>query len=629
LKFSFLLYNLLLISEGCIGEPTNFHHAFIIKSKQKLKFMHLIKLTFFIIVLNHTIFAQDIKSIVDSINNLSATEYLSNLYKSKIIFEENLRRAKSINYKVGEAKALNILAIIYYLMGQYEKSTELNIQSLKIFEDEKNYEELANGYGEYGYQMKRRELDNANQYMLKGIQLAEKYKLSKPTFAKLYDNYGVLKEMEGKNDSALIFYNKALKLKYELNDSVGIPFSLNKIANAKALQGKFREAYSILQQSDKLREKEIGDYGKADNLAYYGDFFSMEGKIDSAIKYYHKSLDLSLKNGFTFLVEYCYKQLSDLYEKKSDFKNAFINFKKYSTYKDSITNVTTNQRIAELELAFETSEKDKLIAEQKVQLKQRAILFISVGTTLLFLLLAMIGFYNYQVQKRKAIAKEMELTKQLSIEETNRKVMETKLSISKELHDNIGSQLTFIISSLDNLKSIIKENKVQEKLRDTTTFARLTLNELRNTVWAMKNESGNLSDLILKIHDYLNRIKPSIENIIINVLNDTQKEYKLNSTQLLNLFRIFQECLQNIIKHSGATEAQIIFTDCESGFSMQICDNGKGINNSDTLESSGLNFIKNRANESNGKFYILNNHTDNGLCGTKMVIEIQVEQICN
>ncbi len=589
----------------------------------------MIKIFFLVITIFYTAFSQNIKSTIDSINNLPATEYLANLYKSRSIFEENLKRAQSIGYKIGEAKALNILAIINYLMGNYEKSTELNIKSLKIFEEEKAYEELANAYGEYGYQMKRRELDKANQYMLKGIKIAEKYKSSTPIIAKLYDNFGVLKEMEGKIDSALLLYSKALKLKYEIQDSIGIPYSLNKIANAKALQGKFNEAFNLLQQSDKFREKEKSEYGKADNLAYYGDLYSMEGKIDSAIKYYKSSLDLSLKNGYTFLIEYCYRQLSDLYQKKSDYENAFKNFKQYFSYKDSITNVATNQKIAELELAFETSEKDKLIAQQQLMLKQRAILFISVGTTLLFLALAMFGLYTYQLQKKKAIANEMELTKRLSIEESNRKIIEEKLRISRELHDNIGSQLTFIISSLDNLKYSIQENEILKKVTDTTNFARSTLNELRNTIWSMKHETGNLSDLILKIQDFINRVKPGIDNINLTIKKNTQKEYQLNSIQLLNLFRIFQECFQNIIKHSKATDAQIIFDDYENGFLMQICDNGIGIENSTTIESSGLESLKFRSAEAKGILYITKNQTDNEICGTKLVFKIQAEAINN
>lgn len=591
--------------------------------------MILIRFLILILFVYNFLIGQDIKSIIDSVNQLPATEYLSNLYKSKSIFEENLQRARQVGYKSGEAKSLNILAIIYYLLNDYKKSTEYNIRALEIYEEEKNYDELANAYGEFGYQMKRRELDKANEYMRKGIQIAEKQKVGKPIIAKLYDNYGVLKEMEGKIDSALMLYNKALKIKYELNDSIGIPFSLNKIANAKALQKKFDDAYSYLHLSDKFREKEKNDFGRADNLAYYGDFYTMEGKIDSAIHYYKKSLDLSLKNGYTFLVQYIYQQLSELYAKKNDYYNALYYFKKYTTYKDSLTNIETNQRIAELEIAFETSEKDKLIAQKELQLRQRAILFIIIGTTLLFLVLTMSGLYAYQLQKRKAIAAQAELEKRIAKEENQRKIIEEKFRIGRELHDNIGSQLTFIISSLDNLAYHLKEKQLVEKIKDTSEFARDTLNELRNTIWAMKHETGNLSTLIIKIRDYLNRAKFSLDELKISIQDNTTKEYKLNSTQLLNLYRIFQECIQNIIKHSKATECKIVFTDAENGFIMKICDNGIGLEISDNLESTGLSSLATRANEANGKFTIEKNNDDFSKCGTKMIFEINSEPAVN
>lgn len=583
-------------------------------------FLRILILEFILITL---IFGQSTKDLIDSINNLPATEYLTNLYKSKNLFEENLQRARSISYKKGEAKSLSILAIIYYLLNNYEKSTEYNIKALEIYESQKDYDALANTYGEYGYQMKRRELDKANQYMMKGIQIAENYKVLKPTLAKLYDNFGVLKEMEGKIDSALLLYNKALKIKYELKDTIGIPYSLNKIANAKALQGKFSEAYDYLKQSDYYRAKEKSDYGRADNLAYYGDFYSMEGKIDTAIYYYQKSLDLSLKNGYTFLVQFIYQQLSDLYAKKQDYLKSLEYYKKYTAYKDSLSNIATNQRIAELEIAFETSEKDKLIAQKELQLRQRAILFITIGTTLLFLVLTMTGLYAYQVQKRKTIAAEAELTKRIAIEESNRKIIEEKLRISRELHDNIGSQLTFIISSLDNLSYKIKDETLISKIKDTSDFARSTLNELRNTIWAMKLETGNLSTLITKIRDYLNRIKSSTENIKINIFNNTVNDYKLNSTQLLNLFRIFQECIQNIIKHSEADECNIIFTDSQNGFVMKICDNGKGLVLNENLESTGLSSLNIRAKEANGVFHIEKNDNTQIRRGTQMIFEIE------
>lgn len=567
---------------------------------------------------------QDLKSRIDSINNLPFSEIHSNLYRSKNILEENLKLAKKIGYRIGEGRTLSLLANIYYFLNDYQKSTEYHIKALQIFEEEKNYNELANSYGEFGYQMKRREFDKANEYMIKGIQIAQKHKVPKTTLAKLYDNYGVLKEMEEKIDSALILYNQALKIKNEFNDSIGIPYSLNKIANAKAIQKKFKEAFYYLNLSDKYRSKEKNDYGRADNLAYYGDFYSWEGKIDSAINYYKKSLELSLKNGYTFLVQYIYQQLSELYAKKNDFYNALNYFKSYSSYKDSITNLETSKKIAELEIAFESTEKDKLIAQKELQLRQRAILFIVIGTTLLFITLIMIGLYSYQYQKRKAFAAEMELTKKITQEESEKKIIKEKLRISRELHDNIGSQLTFMISSLDNLSYQLNQKDLKVKIKHLSEFTRDTLNELRNTIWAMKYEKGDLSTLILKIRDHLNRIKSSIENLNISLSINTSKEYSLNSVQLLNLFRIYQECIQNIIKHSKATECQIVFSDSENGFTMQICDNGIGIETSNSLESTGMNSLKARAEEAQGIFLIEKNQNANQMCGSKMIFKINV-----
>ncbi len=563
----------------------------------------ILRLLIFILFFQ-SINAQNLSSRVDSVNSISSTEILFNLYKSRIIFENNLKLAQSIGYKVGEAKSLAILAIINHLMGNYEKATDYNIRALVIFDEEKDYNNLAETYGEFGYQMKRRDLRKANFYMQKGISIATNNSVKTEILTKLYDNYGVLKEMEGNLDSALVLYFKALKNKERLKDSIGIPYSLNKIANAHTLKKNFKQAFYFLNLSDKYRMKEKSDYGRADNFAYYGDFFSMQGNIDSAIAYYQKSLQLSITNGYFFLIPYCYEMISDLYQRKGDYAKSLNYYKKYVSNKDSISNAETNQKIAELEVAFESAQKDKLIAEKELLLRQRALLFIIIGTILFLITILMLVMYSYQVQKKKSLTREIELTKQISENEAKQKVFEEKLKLARELHDNIAAQLTFIINLIDNMKYSVKDENLKDKLSHTLNFARTTLNDLRNTIWAMKNESGTLSDLILKINDYINRYKIALNGLNVEVIKRLSKNYSLPSTQLTNLMRIFQECLQNIIKHSEASEAKILFNDLDEGFSMRICDNGKGIENSTTLESTGLASIKYRAEEIGCEFKI-------------------------
>lgn len=587
--------------------------------------MILILLIF--ILFYQSINSQNLNSRVDSVNSIPSTEILSNLYKSRMIFENNLKLAQSIGYKIGEAKSLAILAIINYLMGNYEQATDYNIRALVIFDEEKDHNNLAETYGEFGYQMKRRDLRKANLYMQKGISIATNNSVKSEILTKLYDNYGVLKEMEGNIDSALVLYFKALRNKERLKDSVGVPYSLNKIANAYALKKNFKQAFYFLNLSDKYRMKEKSDYGCADNFAYYGDFYSMKGEIDSAINSYKKSLQLSILNGYTFLIPYCYEMISDLYQKKGDYANSLKYYKKYTSYKDSLTNLETNQKIAELEVTFESAQKDKIIAEKELMLRQRALLFIIVGTILLMITILMFVMYSFQVQKKKSLAKEIELTKQIKENEARQKVFEEKLRLARELHDNIAAQLTFIINSIDNLTYSTKDENLKEKLSYTLNFAHTTLNDLRNTIWAMKYESGTLSDLILKINDYINRYKISLNGLNIEVIKKLSKNYSLSSTQLTNLMRIFQECLQNIIRHSEASEAKILFDDLDEGFSMRICDNGKGIENSTTLESTGLTSIKYRIEEIGGEFKIEKCTSaifnTNSLCGSAFVFNIK------
>lgn len=88
-----------------------------------------------------------------------------------------------------------------------------------------------------------------------------------------------------------------------------------------------------------------------------------------------------------------------------------------------------------------------------------------------FLILASVIIYflgKRNQLKRMQLEKELALKEELSQIKTKNKLQEQRLEISRDLHDNIGSQLTFIISSLDNLKFIskTKNSKILIKLEE-------------------------------------------------------------------------------------------------------------------------------------------------------------------
>jgi signal transduction histidine kinase len=542
---------------------------------------------------------------VDSINSQFNYKYIvSNTGKAIQIFLDNVELSKSLQYQRGLAKSYSMLGLAYYINGKYDDATDSYLASIRLYEELGDLNEQASLYGEFGYQLKRRDMDKANNYMRIAISIAERNKLGYLTSHKLYANYGVLKEMEGNLDSAMYFYNKTLVMNLQANDSLGLPYTYNKIAGINAMQGDYEEAYRNLNLSDDIRATEKGDFGRAENLSVRADILKSENRIAEAIEVYKRSLNTSKGIGYKYLIQYCSQNLKDLYEQIGNYKQALYYYDYYTNYTDSLTNLETDARIAELEISFETEKKDRIIAESNlaIEAKSRQV-YITVGIALI-LALSSIGIYKYQKQKREQEKKKLELEKQLKEAELENKMSSEKLRISRELHDNIGSQLTFMISSLDNLSYTEKNEKMLTKLNRLSAFGRDTMKELRNTIWAMKHEDGDLSTLVIRLNELIHNLNQSTDNFKITINNSVDSDQKLSSSQMLSIFRIVQEAIQNTIKYAEASEVSIIIEGAESGFKLSIKDNGTGFDLQTVKKGNGLENMKHRCEEAGGVFSI-------------------------
>lgn len=453
-----------------------------------------------------------------------------------------------------------------------------------------------------------------------GIWIAEKYEIPLKRINKLYDNYGVLHEMNNTPDSAFFYYNKALLMKNQIKDSIGIPYTLNKIAFLSAQLGNFHQAYKYLDLSDKYREKETGEFGRIENFSLREDILALEGKTDQAIQMYIKTKNNAQLINYPFLVMYSLEQLKNLYNPQKDYINAYNTLLELTRLKDSLDNAEVRSHIAELEIAFETSRKDQLIykSQQKIKAQEQQLIFSFIITILLILLF--IGIYRYQHLKRKNDLIKVEFNSKLAITEMEKSLSEEKLQISRELHDNIGSQLTFIITSIENL---IHQNsnpsEVAEKLNSVKNFAKDTLTDVRNTLWAMKHSKGDLNDLVIKVNELVSKLNGTLDNLQFELYSNVDSATPLTSTQMLNLYRIIQEAIQNSIKHSQANKIKIKLLKQEYGFNLEIEDNGKGFDVFNETDGLGLSTMKKRCLDSNGEFSIESHNN-----GTKITCKIKL-----
>lgn len=568
------------------------------------------KFKFILLVLLFSIlnFAQkpELKKI-DSINNLPFEVRLKDAAILDKVYLKNAEESAKLNYDLGEAKSYSNLSLVYYYQGKYEKDLNYSLKAIHIFEKINDKENLSLEWGELGYRMKKRNLGKALQYMQKAKYIAEKNTLRKPLLS-IYNNYGVLKEMKKEYDSALFFYNKGLALKERIKDQVGIPYSLNNIAGVFVLRKQFDKAEENYQKALEIRKKINDTVGIAENYSYLGDVYFTKNDFKKAINFYQKTTDITDKHKYLGLSQDTYRKISECYEVLGDKENALLNFKKFSALKDSLVNQDTNSKIAELEVKFDTNEKEKQLLQKQAEVETSRIKF---SVAIVFAILAsIIGFLFYRQQrlKNKQQHQEFELKSAMAQIENQNKLQEQRLSISRDLHDNIGAQLTFIISSLENTKFGIPnlETAVEKRLDKISDFTRNTIVELRDTIWAMNKSDFTMEDLSSRIFNFVEHAQSANQNIQFNFsIDEKLKNKKFSSVVGVNLYRTIQESVNNAMKYANANHIIINAEKFKQGLKIEIKDDGKGFDTENVDLGNGLLNMKKRMEEIDGNFSII------------------------
>lgn len=576
--------------------------------------MSRLLILFSLLILSANVQSQN-KSRIDSINKLYVQGL--NIPQDSIIslFQKNLKEAEKISYELGMADAYSQLSLVYGYQGKYEESTKNSIEGIKLYEKLNQLDRLADYYAEMGYTMKYRDLKKALYYMQKGKAVAEANNFENE-LKDIYNNYGVLKEINNELDSALYYFNSGLEIKLKLNDSIGVPYSWSNMAGVYGLQENFSKSREYFNKSLQQRLIWADSLGIAENYTQLGEVFMAEKKWSNAIPFMHKSLPISLKKNYQNLTQYNYKMLSDIYKKLNNADSALYYFEQYSAVKDSVHSIKVQESISALNIEFETEKKENQLLEQRVQLAEKDLEVrrkntLIFGSLALALILGLLGYllYNQQRLKNRQLQKEGELKTALAKIETQNKLQEQRLRISRDLHDNIGAQLTFIISSIDNLKFGFTDigEKLGNKLSSISNFTTQTIYELRDTIWAMNKEAITFEDLQVRIANFIEHARNASEKteFSFNIDPSVDQSYIFTSVQGMNVYRIIQESVNNSLKYSSAEEIEVNISKKEDQHYIEIIDNGIGFN-PDTVElGNGLNNLKKRAAEIGGNIEII------------------------
>lgn len=225
--------------------------------------------------------------------------------------------------------------------------------------------------------------------------------------------------------------------------------------------------------------------------------------------------------------------------------------------------------------------------------------------TLLIIVLTMIFVYVIFIQKKTRLLiaqkeKDMRFEKELATSQIEMKE-QTLNYIGQELHDDLGQKLSVVR---------LRQNQLIAKMRDSEKEELVELNEL---LGECIQDIRDLSKTLITeqvIHfgliESLEREISKIQKLrLLKIELITQKhDIDIMPKHGLILFRIIQESINNILKHSKAKNVSIKIEDDHKKLDILISDNGKGFNTNLKKDGSGLKNMELRAKIIHAEFSI-------------------------
>jgi signal transduction histidine kinase len=554
--------------------------------------------------------------------NARCTDY--NKWDSAIVYGN---RAIKILQEVNDVPSLltvyNNLCKVYRKQGQYDKAVDQCLKGIRIAEKEKkeNWIAFFNANLSFTYH-DFESYSKGVYYGKKALKYWESQDKKAPDMiSNALNAVAINFDDWNKPDSALYYHKKVFKY-YKGKDTLYIGETYNNIGNTLLKQKKYKEAKKWITAALKINDKnfEVNNgvknneyyYERATNytnlatIAYELDDFNEAEKLFEKAYWYAKKSDNAEK------LRDFYRQRSLFYKSRNNLSKAVEDQESYIQLRDSVFDIERAQTFSELEAKYQNEKKEKQLLQSKAEIIEREIEIKNKNTQ--FLILGLIAFallciiylvYRQQQLKIKQKEQEFELKSAIDKIENQNKLQEQRLTISRDLHDNIGSQLTFIISSVDNIKYAfdLQNAKLDSKLSNISNFAKDTIIELRDTIWAMNKSEISLEDLQTRIHNFVDKAKEAKNEIQFNFFVDTDlKERMFTSIEGMNIYRTIQEAINNSIKYAEAKNIDIKVKKIEHHVQIEIIDNGKGFNVATVEKGNGLLNMQKRISEIKGKF---------------------------
>lgn len=385
----------------------------------------IIRILWILLFFQQTSYAQEQK-VADSLVKIYEKNKLSKLDKMELLrnlaFNETNNLALSLRYAdeliaiskreknylylyLGysqKGNKLNIAGDYHKALGAYFKSVNAAIKAKYLKEEGLSYMRIADVYSNM------KNSTNAELYYKKSIQILRRTSDSFSLALALL-NAGDEYSRSLKFNLALNHFKEAGAIFKKENYRIGTAYTIGNIGVVYAKQGKDDLAIKNIKEAIVILEELEDYYGISDYLSTMADIYQRKNDWATALVYSKRSFELAQKIGLKEQASKSSLLLSELYQKNGNISKSFDYYKKYIVYRDSINNLESVEKTANLRANFEISKKQVEVDLMNQQKKNQKIITISSIVSLILVFFIAVGlFRRYRFIKKTNVIIEVE-----------------------------------------------------------------------------------------------------------------------------------------------------------------------------------------------------------------------------
>lgn len=506
-------------------------------------------------------------------------------------------RALDIRRTIGEPaliiSSLNKIASCHSELGDQSKALQYNLEVLKLSEQIQNEQYIGITLGNIAdVMLNTKRYDEAAKYLRRAINIAianedsARLGVACHEMASAFDG---LKQF----DSAYHYQRTAIAVLESVSPDLN---SLSRAYNNMAflLRVMMRDAEALPYYKKALQLALEQDNG--DNICFYaanvGSILVDLRSLDSARHYLRFALSRH-QPGFSLrTLKTAFASMGNYYILKGNADSAITYYNRYTAVSDSMYSEESLRQINELHTRYETEQKElqlqhlndkNTIMQLSIFRKNVAIGAISAAF-ILALVLGVLFYKRYKLKQQARLQAEILKQKQLASEAVIAAEEYERKRIAGELHDGIGQMFSVVKMNLSGIadRTGISGND-KDLLDKTIKLVDESCREVRSISHQMMPNVLNETGFTAAINQFVDKIDSHSLEVTLDV---TGFDRKIPGNVEAVVYRIVQECVNNVIKHAQASHLDIQIHNEGDHISATIEDNGKGFDTS-LLQTSG------------------------------------------